>query len=206
MDSKHAYKQRSYEDFDPIFKWRRELDRDTVELHLPGFKREQMRIQVNHHGFLVISGERPHDGTTWKRFKKEFEIPKYCNEDAIRGNFMQNILSVVMPKRVDLIPQEEQVQEMPELEDDDEYQEKASYKSLKFGGRSGEEESEKRDKERLYEYADTRENQFGENDVETTRDVAFKFMVVIIVVMVIVNYLVDMSKSLMGEAHSYFQN
>lgn len=36
MDSKQAYKQRSYEDFDPIFKWRREQDRDTVELHLPG--------------------------------------------------------------------------------------------------------------------------------------------------------------------------
>lgn len=173
-----------------------------------GFKREQMRIQVNHLGFLVISGERPHDGTRWKRFKKEFEIPKYCNEDAIRGNFMQNILSVVMPKKVDLIPQEEVEEEMPELEDDDEYQEKHTYKSLNFGGRKEEEEeeSEKRDKERLYEYGGTRENQFGENDVETTRDLAFKFMVVIIVVMVIVNYLVDMSKSLMGEAQSYFQD
>ena len=167
-----------------------------------GFKREQIRIQINHLGFLVISGERPFDGTKWKRFKKEFELPKYCNEDAIRGNFMQNILSVVLPKKVDLIPQEEQEEEkMPELEDEDIYQEKNTYQSLEFGGRNREEEIET-----LSEYTYTTENKFGENDVETTREVALKFMVVIIVVMVIVNYLVDMSKNVMAQGQSYFQN
>ncbi|CAJ2672059.1 inactive protein RESTRICTED TEV MOVEMENT 2-like [Trifolium pratense] len=196
MESKHAH-NRTYEDFDPIYKWRREQGSDTVELHLPGFKREQIRIQINHLGFLVISGERPCDGTKWKRFKKEFELPKYCNEDAIRGNFMQNILSVVMPKKVDLIPQEELVEEqMPELEDVDDYkyQEKKTFQSLKFGGRNIEEEIL------------SKNHEFGENDVETTREVALKFMVVIIVVLVIVNYLVDMSKSVMAQGQSYFQN
>jgi len=168
-----------------------------------GFKREQIRIQINHLGFLVISGERPFDGTKWKRFKKEFELPKYCNEDAIRGNFMQNILSVVLPKKVDLIPREEQEEEeqMPELEDEDKYQEKNTYQSLEFGGRNRKEESET-----LSEYTYTTDNKFGENDVETTREVALKFMVVIIVVMVIVNYLVDMSKNVMAQGQSYFQN
>ncbi|AES80880.1 putative HSP20-like chaperone [Medicago truncatula] len=202
MEHKHAH-NRSYEDFDPVFKWRREQDRDTIELHLPGFKREQIRIQINHLGFLVISGERPFDGTKWKRFKKEFELPKYCNEDAIRGNFMQNILSVVLPKKVDLIPQEEQEEEekIPELEDLDKYQEKNTYKSLGFGGRDREEEIGT-----LSEYTYRTDNKFGENDVETTREVALKFMVVIIVVMVIVNYLVDMSKTVMAQGQSYFQN
>lgn len=32
--SKHT--NRSYEDFDPLFMWRREEARDTLELHLPG--------------------------------------------------------------------------------------------------------------------------------------------------------------------------
>ena len=27
---------RSYEDIDPVFKWRRDEGRDTIELHLPG--------------------------------------------------------------------------------------------------------------------------------------------------------------------------
>ncbi|WJX83055.1 hypothetical protein P8452_65745 [Trifolium repens] len=196
MESKHAH-NRTYEDFDPLFKWRREQGSDTIELHLPGFKREQIRIQINHLGFLVISGERPYDGTKWKRFKKEFELPKYCNEDAIRGNFMQNILSVVMPKKVDLIPQEELIEEeqIPELEDvyDDKYQEKKTFQSLKFGENKG--------KDILSE-----NHEFGENDVESTREVALKFMVVIIVVLVIVNYIVDMSKSVMAQGQSYFQN
>jgi hypothetical protein len=164
---------------------------------ISGFKREQIRIQINHLGFLVISGERPYDGTKWKRFKKEFELPKYCNEDAIRGNFMQNILSVVMPKKVDLIPQEELIEEeqIPELEDvyDDKYQEKKTFQSLKFGENKG--------KDILSE-----NHEFGENDVESTREVALKFMVVIIVVLVIVNYIVDMSKSVMAQGQSYFQN
>jgi len=33
---KHAHANRSYEDFDPLFVWRREEGRDTLELHLPG--------------------------------------------------------------------------------------------------------------------------------------------------------------------------
>lgn len=35
METKHAH-NRFYEDFDPVFKWRREHVRDTLELHLPG--------------------------------------------------------------------------------------------------------------------------------------------------------------------------
>jgi hypothetical protein len=35
MESKHAH-NRTYEDFDPLFKWRREQGSDTIELHLPG--------------------------------------------------------------------------------------------------------------------------------------------------------------------------
>jgi hypothetical protein len=102
-----------------------------------------------------------------------------------------------MPKKVDLIPQEELIEEeqIPELEDvyDDKYQEKKTFQSLKFGENKG--------KNILSE-----NYEFGENDVETTREVALKFMVVIIVVLVIVNYIVDMSKSVMAQGQSYFQN
>nr|AII99887.1 heat shock protein [Cicer arietinum] len=191
MESKHAHNYRSYEDFDPVFKWRREEAR---------FKREQIRIQINHHGVLVISGERPLDETKWRRFKKEFQISQYCNEDAIRGNFMDNILSIVMPKKVSFIPQEEQI---PELEDDEDdiYQDKTTFHNMEFQGKSRAEQTEDyKFKDALLdsEYTYTTNNHFEENDVETTREVALKFMVVIIVLMVIVNFLVDMSKSFMA--------
>lgn len=171
------------------------------------FRREQIRIQINHLGFLMISGERPLDGTRWKRFKKEFEIPKYCNQDAIHGNFTQNILSVVMPKKIDLIPQEEEQddREIPELEEDyeEEQEIKKPFRKVKFSeGRGTTEKTTK-----VEDYADTRED----NDdvgliVETTREVALKFMVVIIVIWVIVSYLVDMTKSFMAQAQSYFHD
>lgn len=160
----------------------------------------------------MITGERPLDGTRWRRFKKEFEISKYCIEDGIRGNFTQNILSVVMPKKDTLIPQEEEEEEghgeqMPELEDEEEEQEDNKYLNMEYKRRSSEEKIENKDKDLLYE-EDTNitDNQFAENDVDTTREVALKFMVVIIVIMVIVSCLVDMSKSIMAQAQSYFQN
>ncbi|KAL9331388.1 hypothetical protein ACSQ67_000998 [Phaseolus vulgaris] len=158
---KHAHANRSYEDFDPLFVWRREEGRDTLELHLPGI---------------------------WKRFKKEFEIPSYCNDDAIHGNMMQSILSVVMPKKSPLILHEEQ-----------------EMKEEKRGNKRKGEISEEND------MTDHAEYQFEEEDdkrvaQETTRDVALKFMLVMVLILVAASYISDVSKSLMAQAHSYFHN
>ncbi|KAK7377849.1 hypothetical protein VNO80_03282 [Phaseolus coccineus] len=186
---KHAHTNRSYEDFDPLFVWRREEGRDTLELHLPGFKRDQIRIQINHVGLLIISGERPLEGNRWKRFKKEFEIPSYCNDDAIHGNMMQSILSVVMPKKSPLILQEEQ--EMKE--------------EKRGNNRKGEREISEEN-----HMTDHAEYQFEEDDKrlpqETTRDVALKFMLVLVLILVAASYISDVSKSLMAQAASYFHN
>ncbi|XP_057437742.1 inactive protein RESTRICTED TEV MOVEMENT 2-like [Lotus japonicus] len=204
MEAKHAH-NRTYEDFDPVFKWRREETRDTIELYLPAFKREQVRIKINHVGLLVISGEHHLSGTRWRRFKKEFEIPKYCNEDAVHGNFMQNILSVVLPKKIPLIPQEDHETPIPEFEhekeeEEEKEKEKEAYQKMGHGAREVVAE----------ETARSIDNQLAENDVgltlETTREVAFKFMVVIIVILLIVSYLADMSKRIMAQAQSYLQN
>ncbi|XP_027351101.1 inactive protein RESTRICTED TEV MOVEMENT 2-like [Abrus precatorius] len=206
MESKHSHTpNRSYEDFDPLFTWHREEARDTLELHLPGFRRDQIRIQINHLGFLVISGERPLDGTRWKRFKKEFEIPTYCNEDAIHGNLMQSILSVVMPKKS---PQLQQERKFPQTQHE---KEKKTYQNKEFEGRGTNEDTEFTAKEGIQEHTHhTREYQSEENNVnltpETTREVAFKFMVVIIMILVIASYLADISKNLVAHAQSYFHN
>ncbi|CAJ1920517.1 unnamed protein product [Sphenostylis stenocarpa] len=186
---KHAHANRSYEDFDPLFMWRREEGRDTLELHLPGFKKDQIRIHINHVGLLVISGERPLEGNRWKRFKKEFEIPSYCNDDAIHGNMMESILSVVMPKKSPVILQEEQ-----------------EMKQEKRADRKG--ESEISEEDHIAGHA--AEYKFEEHDVrlpvETTRDVALKFMLVMLLILVVASYISDVSKSLMAQAASYFHN
>ncbi|KAL1314326.1 hypothetical protein AAHE18_16G180500 [Arachis hypogaea] len=182
MESKLTHTtNRVYEDFDPVCKLRIDEARDTIELHLPGFKREQIRIQINHLRMMIISGERPLlDGTKWKRFKKEIKLPPFCNEDAIHGSFMQNILTVVMPKKIP--------QSYREEEEEEEFD--PAMKKKKEKG-----------KEKV-----TFEEEDKELPPETTREVALKFMLVIIVILVVASYLADMSKSFMAHAHSYFHN
>ena len=165
---------------------------------------------------MVISGERPLDGTRWRRFKKEIELPRFCNEDAIHGSFMQNILTVVMPKKIPPTYQEEQERQIPEFgreKKKEKGKKKVIYdqKNMEFGERSTEEITETTAKGALaQDINDTTGNQLFENDValapEQTREVALKFVVVIIVILVIASYLADMSRSFMAHAQSYFHN
>ncbi|KAI4350332.1 hypothetical protein L6164_004798 [Bauhinia variegata] len=127
-----AKPNRSYEDFDPVCKWRGDEARDTLEVHLPGFRREQVKVQVKHLDFILISGGRPLDGTRWKRFNKEVELPKFCNVDAIHANFQQSILSVVMPKK---ITQKEEIEyEHDEEIEEKEEEEETGHRYLEFRG------------------------------------------------------------------------
>ncbi|OVA16452.1 Alpha crystallin/Hsp20 domain [Macleaya cordata] len=90
---------RSYEDFQPAFNWVREEGLDTLVLHLPGFKKEQLRVQVDSHGNMKISGERPLDENRWSRFRKDFPIPKNCNVNEIHAKFIGGLLYVKLPKK-----------------------------------------------------------------------------------------------------------
>ncbi|KAG4927559.1 hypothetical protein JHK85_054107 [Glycine max] len=180
--SKHT--NRSYEDFDPLFMWRREEARDTLELHLPGM--------------LHSIGERHFEGNRWKRFKKEFEIPSYCNDDAIHGNMMQSILSVVMPKKSPQISQEEQEHKKERRANKKEDTEEASTKE-------GIAEEDIGHAEEYHQFEENY-NYVRQLPQETTREVALKFMLVMVLILVIASYLADVSKSLMAQGASYFHN
>ncbi|XP_015970961.1 inactive protein RESTRICTED TEV MOVEMENT 2 [Arachis duranensis] len=217
MESKLTHiTNRVYEDFDPVCKLRIDEARDTIELHLPGFKREQIRIQINHLRMMIISGERPLlDGTKWKRFKKEIKLPPFCNEDAIHGSFMQNILTVVMPKKIPQSYREEE-EEQEEFEPamkkkKDKGKEKVTFEEE---DKVSEATSKAEDSYDINNFSDTKKGYYNNKDdvidqelpPETTREVALKFMLVIIVILVVASYLADMSKSFMAHAHSYFHN
>ncbi|KAF2322332.1 hypothetical protein GH714_012351 [Hevea brasiliensis] len=74
---------RVYEDFEPSMDWVKEPAIDTLRVYLPGFKKEQMKVQVTTSRNLRISGERPlGDGNKWSRFLKE--IPIGSNYDPNR--------------------------------------------------------------------------------------------------------------------------
>ncbi|KAB5529545.1 hypothetical protein DKX38_019626 [Salix brachista] len=92
----------SYEDFEPYCKWRIEEGQKTLEVHLYGFRKEQVRVQVINGGNMIITGERRVDESRWTRFLKEIKVPKECNTNEIRARLSTGILYIVMPMKITL--------------------------------------------------------------------------------------------------------
>uniref|UniRef100_A0A0E0NPW6 SHSP domain-containing protein n=2 Tax=Oryza TaxID=4527 RepID=A0A0E0NPW6_ORYRU len=72
-----------------------------------GKKKEQLRVQIDNHGKLRISGERQVSGNRWSRFHKDFQVPDDCNAGDVRARFdsRDRVLHITMPK---LSPAEEE--------------------------------------------------------------------------------------------------
>ncbi|KAG8049330.1 hypothetical protein GUJ93_ZPchr0009g1726 [Zizania palustris] len=93
-------RSRVYEELDPAVEWKQVGDdQDVVEISLPGFRKEQVRVQVDNHGVLRATGERPPAtrGGKWVRFKKDLRIPDNCDADAVRARFEDQKLTIVLP-------------------------------------------------------------------------------------------------------------
>lgn len=100
MDQKlgSSFAPRSYQDFVPPSDWIREQGFDKLVMELPGFRKEQLKIQLDNFGNLRTTGERPLNGNRWQRFRKEFRIPDNCNANEIRAKFENGVLTVTLPK------------------------------------------------------------------------------------------------------------
>ncbi|XWS73774.1 hypothetical protein CRYUN_Cryun02cG0158100 [Craigia yunnanensis] len=106
MDSKP---EPVYEDFEVHTEWVHEAVEDTLIAYLPGFTKEQLKVQLTSGGNLRISGERPIDGKKFSRFSKEILIPSNCDQNKIRANFSGGMLRIILPKLI--VPADEKQQE-----------------------------------------------------------------------------------------------
>ncbi|KAI4352016.1 hypothetical protein L6164_006306 [Bauhinia variegata] len=103
MDTKASPPKRIYEDFEPFCKWYPEEGQDTLQIHLAGFKKEQLKVQANMDKVtLEIYGEKPLNASKWSRFRKDVNLPKDSAADETQAKFTETdgILSIVMPKKV----------------------------------------------------------------------------------------------------------
>ncbi|KAJ8766795.1 hypothetical protein K2173_008349 [Erythroxylum novogranatense] len=100
MDSrtKVAAPDRVYESFEPSMEWTPEPEADTLKVYLPGFKKEQLKVQVTTAKTLRLIGERPVDGKKWSKFRKEVPISSNYDFSGITAKFEKGILSVRHPK------------------------------------------------------------------------------------------------------------
>ncbi|XP_022731314.1 inactive protein RESTRICTED TEV MOVEMENT 2-like [Durio zibethinus] len=104
-----------YEDLEVHTEWVHEAADDTLIAYLPGFSKEQLKVQVTTDGKLRISGERPLEGNKFGRFSKEILIPSNCDRDRIRANFRGGMLNVKHPK-LTIATDEKQEQAKPSAE------------------------------------------------------------------------------------------
>ncbi|PUZ56056.1 hypothetical protein GQ55_5G264800 [Panicum hallii var. hallii] len=67
-----------------------------IRLTLPGFKKEDFKVQVDSGGRLTVRGERP---AGYVRFHKAFQLPPTAYPDGVAGRFDGTVLSLTVPKQ-----------------------------------------------------------------------------------------------------------
>ncbi|KAI3989902.1 hypothetical protein MKX01_040872 [Papaver californicum] len=99
MDRGLSIPFRVYEDFQPLSSFIHEDNSDTLTLTLPGFRKEQIKVQIDSFGTLKITGEKPLGvSNKWSRFRKDFRTPANCKTGEIRAKFENEVLNIIMPK------------------------------------------------------------------------------------------------------------
>ncbi|XP_057507959.1 inactive protein RESTRICTED TEV MOVEMENT 2-like [Actinidia eriantha] len=101
MDQKLvAASGREYVDFEPNTDLAREEDCDTLLVHLPDFKKEQLRIQLTPTRTLRIIGERILADNKWIRLQKEYPVSTNYDVNRITAKLEGGILYIRQPKLV----------------------------------------------------------------------------------------------------------
>ncbi|KAL9333029.1 hypothetical protein Peur_073168 [Populus x canadensis] len=90
----------AYEDYNPTLEWVRDAGFDTLLVYIPGFKKQQLKVQVTSTRTLRIMGERSHGDNKWSSFHKELPIPLYYDVNQISAKFEGGILQVKHPKKI----------------------------------------------------------------------------------------------------------
>ncbi|XP_022988169.1 inactive protein RESTRICTED TEV MOVEMENT 2-like [Cucurbita maxima] len=96
---------KSYQDFEPLIDWLPHPDPEShlLLVHLLGFTRNDLKVQVTSTGKLRISGERRLTSGKWLRFLKEIHIPEDADLNKISAKLEKGILYVTQPKKTSAV-------------------------------------------------------------------------------------------------------
>ncbi|KAJ9563004.1 hypothetical protein OSB04_008164 [Centaurea solstitialis] len=95
-----------YQELEPSTEWVTEDECNTLLLYLPGFAKEQLRVQLRSRT-LIITGERRLHENTWTRFRKEFLVSEHCDINKISAKFEGSILFVKQPRLITSVAKHE---------------------------------------------------------------------------------------------------
>ncbi|XP_062184906.1 17.6 kDa class I heat shock protein-like [Phragmites australis] len=82
-------------DIEPELEWLDGTACYIFRLNLPGFKKEDFKVQVSAGGRLTVRGERP---AGYVQLHKAFQLPQTANLDGVSGRFDGRVLSLIVPK------------------------------------------------------------------------------------------------------------
>ena len=96
-------------------------DKITLTAELPGFKEDQIEIQMED-GVLTVRGERKFEDDkegrnfhrverSYGQFVRSFTLPNNVNRDAIKAHFADGLLKVELPKREEAKPRQIKISE-----------------------------------------------------------------------------------------------
>ncbi|GMN45694.1 hypothetical protein TIFTF001_014882 [Ficus carica] len=88
------------EEIVPSYDWSEDSKGHYLLVDLPGFKKNQVKIQIFSSGVIKVNGERPVNENKYVRFEQNFEVPKNSNSDGITAKFDGEILYITVPKHV----------------------------------------------------------------------------------------------------------
>ncbi|BAO56557.1 Hsp20/alpha crystallin family protein [Nonlabens marinus] len=90
-------------------------DKFTLEMIIPGFKKEDVSIEVDKDVLTIYSEvaenseERTEQFTrkefTKRSFKRSFNLPETVNQNEIDGSYEDGILNITLPKKEEALPQ-----------------------------------------------------------------------------------------------------
>ncbi|RZS00826.1 hypothetical protein BHM03_00030599 [Ensete ventricosum] len=126
--------QRVYEDFVPHHELLQDQDEDTLVVNVAGtffcyrFRKDQLKVKINRHGELEMTGERPLTDTKWSRFHKEFQVPDGSTLDRIRAKFYNGLLEITMPKSSGMAAVQDEPAEAVKQQDEKKNQESDAQK------------------------------------------------------------------------------
>ncbi|KAK4279189.1 hypothetical protein QN277_016935 [Acacia crassicarpa] len=89
-----------YEDIEPFFEWHTDEDFHVLVVMLPGFRRDQLKVQVTSTPMLKISAQRQIGGNRWRRVYKEFSVPSDSDLNDINAKFEAGTLKIKFPKLI----------------------------------------------------------------------------------------------------------
>ncbi|KAK4735309.1 hypothetical protein R3W88_009570 [Solanum pinnatisectum] len=89
-----------YEDIEPSSSWIEDTQNHYLLIDLPGFKREEVKLQVDIFGNIMVSGERKVREYKSIRFQKSWKAPEKSKSEDTSVRLEDGILYVIIPKEV----------------------------------------------------------------------------------------------------------